>query len=357
MENLADRQQGMSQKSKPNLRANLSVPLIIAVFLLLASCSSDSAGQPAAEAQVSATAAPPTATVVPPTATATETPTATATATLEPTFTPQPSATPEPTATPAPTKPSTEFVNGIPVDQIIVMPDEVVENVRRIFAAGQARGRDAHAFSKLGDSLIATPSFLAMFETYPFNLGPYEYLSPVLDYYAGSFERYGVALRPGLHAWGVTDPAWANKDWCQANEDLLDCEIRLNNPSVMLVLLGTNDSGFPEGFEFNMRQIIQHIIDAGVIPVIVTKADRFEGPDNTNNEILRKLAAELQVPLWDYDVVAETLPNRGLQEDNVHLTVFPENDYTLPEAYQLGHGVHNLTALMMLDALRQIVSG
>jgi hypothetical protein len=350
----------MSQESKPLWRAFLSVPLIVAVSLfLLVGCSPDEAEpaaaeeQPAEAVEESPTSVPPTATAEP---TATPLPTATATATLEPTFTPEPTATAEPTATPAPTLPSTAFVNGIAVEQIIVIPEEVEENVRRIYADGRARGRDPYAFSKLGDSLIATPSFLAMFETYPFNLGPYDFLAPVLDYYAGSYERYGVALRPGLHAWGVFDPLWANKDWCQANENLLDCEIRLNNPSVMLILLGTNDVGYPEGFEFNMRKVVQNIVDAGIIPVIVTKADRFEGPDNTNNEILRRIAAEMQVPLWDYDIVAETLPNRGLQEDSVHLTVFPENDYTMPEAYQLGHGVHNLTALMMLDALRQIVS-
>jgi hypothetical protein len=315
--------------------------------------SAEPATEPAAQAEAPTIA--PSATMVEPTATAS--PTIEPTATLEPTFTPEPTATPMPSPTPAPTLPSKEAVNGVPVDQIVVLPDEVKENVRQIYANGRARGRDPFAFSKLGDSLIATPSFLAMFETYPFDLGPYEYLSPVLDYYAGSYERYGVALRPGLHAWGVFDPLWANKDWCQANENLLDCEIRLNNPSVMLVLLGTNDVGYPEGFEFNMRKVVQSIIDAGIIPVIVTKADRFEGPDNINNEILRTIAADMRAPLWDYDLVAETLPNRGLQEDGVHLTVFPENDYNMPEAYQLGHGAHNLTALMMLDAIRQIVSG
>ncbi|MGD8586192.1 MAG: hypothetical protein PVJ75_12655 [Chloroflexota bacterium] len=348
----------MRQKSKPQWLALLSVPLVAMITIIalssLVACSSAET-RPAAEVaqESSPEISQPTTTPEP---TATPAPSATPTATLEPTFTPEPTATPQPTATPAPTVPSPDFVNGVPVDQIIVLPDEVVENVRRIYAQGRARGRDPHAFSKLGDSLIATPSFLAMFETNPFNLGPYDYLAPVLDYYSGSFERYGVALRPGLHAWGVFDPLWANKDWCQANENLLDCEIRLNNPSVMLVLLGTNDVGYPEGFDFNMRKIVQHIIDAGIIPVIVTKADRFEGPDNTNNNILRTIAADMQVPLWDYDLVAETLPNRGLQEDGVHLTVFPENDYTMPEAYQHGHGVHNLTALMMLDAIRQIVS-
>jgi hypothetical protein len=246
-------------------------------------------------------------------------------------------------------------VNGIPVDEIVVMTDEVKENVRQIHARGQALGRNSHGFSKLGDSLIATPSFLTQFDTGNYILGEFAYLQPAIDYFAGSYERYGVALRPGLHAWGVFDPLWANKDWCQANEDLLACEFRLNNPGVLLVLLGTNDAGNPPGFDYNMRKVIEYSIENGVIPVIVTKADRFEGPDNTNNEILRQIAADYLVPLWDFDLVAGTIPGRGLLDDQVHLTIFVENDYTMPEAYQTGTGVHNLTGLMALDAVRQAI--
>ena len=236
------------------------------------------------------------------------------------------------------------------------MPEEVQQNVREIYRRGQQLGRNAQAFSKLGDSLIATPSFLVPFDTGLYDLGEYAYLQPAIDYFAGSFERYGVALRPGLHSWGVFDPLWANKDWCSANEDLLACEVRLNNPGVLLILLGTNDAGNPPGFDYNMRKVIEYALENGIIPVIVTKADRFEGPDNINNEILRQIAADFQIPLWDYDLVAETLPGRGLTEDQVHLTVFPENDYTLAEAYQTGHGVHNLTGLMVLEAIRAAIS-
>jgi len=247
-------------------------------------------------------------------------------------------------------------VNSIPVSDIIVVTDEVAQNVREIYDRGQVLGRNGQAFSKLGDSLIATPSFLTQFDTGVYELGAYDYLQPAIDYFAGSYERYGVALRPGLHAWGVFDPLWANKDWCQANEDLLSCEIRLHNPAVLLILLGTNDAGNPPGFDYNMRKVIEFTIESGIIPVIVTKADRFEGPENINNELLRQIAADFQVPLWDFDLVAGTLPDRGLTDDQVHLTIFPENDFTLPEAYRTGHGVHNLTGLMALEAVRQVIN-
>ena len=248
------------------------------------------------------------------------------------------------------------FVNDIPVSDIIVVSDEVAQNMREIYARGRTLGRDVQAFSKLGDSLIATPSFLTQFDTGVYELGAYSHLQPAIDYFAGSYERYGVALRPGLHAWGVFDPLWANKDWCQANEDLLSCEIRLHNPGVLLILLGTNDAGNPPGFDYNMRKVVEFTIENGIIPIIVTKADRFEGPENTNNELLRQIAADFQVPLWDFDLVAGTLPDRGLTDDKIHLTIFPENDFTVPEAFQTGHGVHNLTGLMALEAVREVIS-
>jgi hypothetical protein len=46
-----------------------------------------------------------------------------------------------------------------------------------------------------------------------------------------------------------------------------------------------------------------------------------------------------------------------LKEDQIHLTPFDEFDYTLPEALGTGHGVHNLTALIVLDAIRTQVMG
>ncbi len=247
-------------------------------------------------------------------------------------------------------------LNGIPVTEIVDMDDAVKQHVIEIYSAGQARGRNPGAFSKLGDSLIATPDFLTQFDKGLYNLGSYYYLQSAIDHFSGSYERYGVALRPGLHAWGVFDPLWANKEWCQANETLLACEFRLYNPTVLLILLGSNDSGSPDGFDYNIRKVVEFSIENGVIPVIVTKADRFEGPENRNNIILRQIAADFQVPLWDFDLVAETLPGRGLKEDQVHLTVFLENDYTMSVAYETGHGTHNLSALMVLESIRQLIS-
>jgi hypothetical protein len=121
----------------------------------------------------------------------------------------------------------------------------------------------------------------------------------------------------------------------------------------MIIYLGSNDSGFPDGFNFNYRKIVDSLIEQVVVPILATKADRFEGPENFNNEIIRTIADDLKVPLLEFDLIADTLPGRGLSSDNVHLTYLEPLDYTKPEMFTLGYPVHNLASLMILDEVRR----
>ncbi len=332
-----------------------------AVFLLLTAC--------AAPATPEATAVPATAAqsaVVTKTLPATQSPTEAAS--TQPPSTPSAEAQPEgATAVPTPstepptavaTPAPTDFVNGVPVDEIVIVPPETAAHIREIFAQGQEYGRNAHAFSKLGDSAVLVDSYLTRFDDpAKYTLGEWGFLQPTIDYYAGSFRRYGVATRVGLSSWGVMDPAWANKEFCNPNEVMLACEIRLFNPSILLIHLGTNDIGEAATFAANMRTIVEFCLLQGIIPILATKADRFEGEDNHNNQILIDLAAEYQIPLWNFDAVAGTLPDRGLDEDQIHLTKSLTNNYTDPEIWTSGYAVSDLTALLMLDTVRQIVEG
>jgi hypothetical protein len=278
------------------------------------------------------------------------------TETLPPTAAIQQTVLPEPVATTAVAVDSAA-VNGISVQDIVIMPAAVRDNVRRIFLTGQQIGRDAHAFSKLGDSVTLTDHYLTRFDSGHYNLGPYAYLQPAIDYFQGSFSRYGVATRIGLHAWSIFDPLWANKEWCLPDENMAACEIRLNNPVVLLIKIGSNDSGAASAFEKNLRLLLEFSIDNGVIPILATKADRFEGPDDRNNQIIRRLAQEYAIPLWDYDRVAGTLPRRGLSGDDVHMTMADADDYTKPETFERGYPVSDLTALMTLyEVMREVTA-
>jgi hypothetical protein len=256
------------------------------------------------------------------------------------------------TPTLKPTLPPIYTVNGLSMETFIVMPDAVKQRVHEIYTKGQAMGRNPRAFSKLGDSTILWPHLLAVFDTQKFNLGGYAYLEPSVDFFAGSFSRDGVATRKALHSWSAFDPMWADKSVCQPNEGPLACEFRLNNPGVVIIRLGANDFGSIKLFDQDLSKIITYCVESGVIPVIGTKPDRFEGPGNAFNEHMRKIAAEYNVPLWDYDLVAGTVPGRGLDKDNVHMYPASSHDYTLPQTLASGDALHSLTALMMLDALR-----
>jgi len=250
-----------------------------------------------------------------------------------------------PTPTPEPT------LNDIPYSQIIVLPAETLQHMQEVYALGQGMGRNPNRFSKLGDSIIANADFLTRFDqpgTYI--LGPYDYLQPVIDNFPGSWDRFGVAIHIGLRAWGVFDPAWANKEWCDPNEVMIDCEIRLNNPSILIIHLGSND--LDANFDEFLRKTVARTLELGVIPILLTKADRYESEDNRNNITIRQVAADYAVPLIDFDAVAATLPNRGIKEgDNVHLSGPMAHDYNLPIVYEKGHTVHNLTVLLMMDRI------
>lgn len=287
----------------------------------------------------------PTATIMPPTLAA------------QPIATSLPIAPVNPIEPGEPTPVPPDNVNGIPIDQFVIMPPAVREHMLQIFAVGKTLGRNPRAFSKVGDSTIENPHFLMRFDVGPYKLAEYASLQTTINYYAGSFARESIAVRRGLHMWSVLNPQWADKDQCEPNEGPLQCEIRLHNPSVMLIRLGANDATSETYFKQSLQKAIDYCLQNGVIPVIGTKSDRHEDPDNTNNRILRELAVSNNLPLWDFDVVADTLPNRGLASgDDTHLSFFFAHDYTRPEAFERGHAVHNLTALIVLQRIMRVLN-
>jgi LysM repeat protein len=273
------------------------------------------------------------------------------------TATPQgPTATIDPNATPTPTPPPPDNVNGIKLDQFVIMPPAVQANVQQIFAKGQQLGNNAQRFSKVGDSIIEHPHYMVKFDTPEYNLGQYAYLQDVLNYYRGSYGRDSLAVRRGLHSWSWNNPTWADKDQCLPDEGPIACEYRMYKPSVSFIVLGSNDVGVPEYFRKSMEELVQFTIDQGVIPIIVTKADRHEGDSNINNIILKETAAKFNVPLLDFDAVAGTMPNRGIDPaDGTHLMFYYAHDYSVPVAFTKGHALHDLTSVIMLDEVWRLL--
>jgi LysM repeat protein len=251
--------------------------------------------------------------------------------------------------TPAPSAELPLMLNGIAIDSFIVMTPQVVARIREIYAYGQSIGRDPRAFSKLGDSVIENPHFLARFDESDYDLGEYASLQLMIDAFQGSFGRQGFAVQRGMHSWTALDPMWAIDPLCEPRENVVSCEFRVHNPSFVFIRLGSNDVGVPEGFERNLREIVEFAIAQGVIPLLGTKADRRDGADSPNNAAIRRVALDYTLPLWDFDRIAGTIVGRGLDDDGIHLTTYFAHDYRNALAFQRGHGVHNLVALLMLD--------
>jgi hypothetical protein len=330
------------------LNGRAGVLLLLFCGFLLAACSppvqelptlaSTLPPLPAFESPVPSPTPSDTPTPLPPTATNTPVPT--------PTF-----ATLTPSPVPVTETPLPIIINEVSMREVTGLSPQVRENIDRIYKEGQALGRDPGAFSRLGASIVATNHFLGRFDTGPYDLGPYSHLEPAVEQFQGSFSRIGVAALKGLTAVASFDPLWAIDEDCQSKEIVIDCEIRLHNPSIIFIVLGTNDKWDANQFDEFLRLLVDYTISQGVIPVLATKADRFEGEDNRNNEIIRQIAKEFKIPLWDFDLLAESLPDRGMAGDNVHLTLFDYYDYNMDLAYETGYGLYNLTALMMLDEI------
>ncbi len=213
------------------------------------------------------------------------------------------------------------------------------------------QGNDLQRFSKIGDSETFTSWFLAPFDKTPptYRLGEYSYLQDVIDHFAGSYARQSVAARQGFNASSVFAPLWADPVLCKPGETPLACEFRLHNPGYVFVLLGTNDIWHLDSFEDQMRGIIEYSIEAGVLPILGTKADNLEG-DASINRTLYSLAMEYEIPLWNFWAAVQDLPQAGLDEDQAHLT-FGYNYFDDPQAMLNAWPVRNLTALQVLDAV------
>lgn len=252
---------------------------------------------------------------------------------------PLPSTSPTSTPTTTPTAVAQDW------KKLPVVP-EVNAHAREIFLMGAENGADPMAFSVIGDchsdpevlfGRLVDPEF-----TLPEEYAPYR---ETLDQYQDSWGRYFVTVKNGMSVASVLSPYWNDKSLCDADETPLACEIRLHNPSVIIISLGTNWlEDDDQKFEDYYRGILDAIVKEGIVPVIVTKADP-SAPDFPLNQIMVRLAAEYDVPLWNFWAAVQDLPDHGLDVD------YEEGHHLLHEAWE----VKRWTGVQALDAVRRAV--
>ena len=262
---------------------------------------------------------------------------ATATPTPALTATPSPTAGPPPTATPD-MRPDPANWASWPV--LPTISARAVE----IYRQGIAAGNDPRSFSTIGDCQSESNVFLGIYDTdrYFFAKGD-EYLQATVDYYKGIFQRQSLSVRDGLSAPSALSPTWAYTGKCDANENPVQCELRVHKPAVMFINLGTNwrADASTDAYEKYLRQIVELVIANGTVPILSTKADNVEG-GNRINQVTARVAHDYDVPLWNFWALAQYLPDQGLDKprQDVYLTV---------EAW----AARSYSALELLDTLRQ----
>ncbi|MBK9924142.1 MAG: hypothetical protein IPP66_02520 [Anaerolineales bacterium] len=230
-----------------------------------------------------------------------------------------------------------------------VIPVLIDPSLQKVYERGLSLGNDPHAFSIFGDCQTRPGEFFGVFET---DSSVVQSLSPELQetiaYFNGSFNRESSTAQDGTTPGALLWTQWHRGEYgCTFAETPVECEIRTHHPSFVIIQIGSH---FESRNTEYLRKIILQLLDAGVIPILATKADNREKDERINRD-MALLASEYDLPLWNFWAAVSDLPNRGLytrsdrpQQGDIYLT---------EEAAQ----IHRMTALETLNIVWRAVTG
>jgi hypothetical protein len=269
--------------------------------------------------------------------TPTPTPSKTPTETLTPSPFPEPTAVRTIASTPTQdTRPLARNWSAWPI--IPIASARAVE----IYQNGIRMGVTANTYSVVGDCQSQPEVFLGIYATDRYYLAiSDQYLQETINIFYNSFQHDSAAVRNGLSAPSALDPLWADTNRCKGNESPLACELRLSKPMIVFVNLGTNwmAGASADAYEGYLRKIVDMIITSGAVPILTNKSDNVEG-DHSINLATAKVAYDYDIPMMNFWLAADRLPNHGLDatRDNIYLT---------PEGWDM----RNYLALRTLDSV------
>ena len=191
-----------------------------------------------------------------------------------------------------------------------VIPENVDPSLQKVYEKGLEMGNDPHAFSIFGDCQERPKDFFGAFETDPTVV---ESLSPelqeVVANFQGSFNRESPTAQDGTTPGALLWNQWHRGEYgCNFSETPVQCELRIHRPSFVIIQIGTH---FESRNTEYLRRVILQLLDAGVVPILATKADNREKDERINRD-MSMLAAEYDLPLWNFWAALSDLPNRGL---------------------------------------------
>lgn len=230
-----------------------------------------------------------------------------------------------------------------------VIPSFIDPTLRRVYERGLALGNDPRAFSIFGDCQTRPDEFFGVFETDPSSL---QSLTPELRemvaYFEGSFNRDASTTQDGTTPGALLWSQWHRGEYgCTFAETPVECELRTHRPSFVLIQVGTH---FESRNAEYLRKIINQLLDAGVVPILATKADNREKDERINRD-MALLASEYDLPLWNFWAAVSDLPNRGLYTRPDRPL---QGDIYLTDEAAL---IHRMTGLEALDAVWRAVTG
>ncbi|MBN2306313.1 MAG: SGNH/GDSL hydrolase family protein [Anaerolineae bacterium] len=277
---------------------------------------------------------------------------------------------PTPTLAPIPDPVLGEFdpdsVAGIDLAAYPIVP-EISAQAVTLYREGIAAGNNPHAFIKVGDCMTHHPKFLIPIGEADYDLGDYADLQPVIDQFMdgdlNSFSRESQAAAGGFNTASILDSLWANPNACEAGESPLTCEFRIAQPSIALVMFGTNDVQYlnESQFDYFLRAIIAETMRNGTLPVVSTFPFRPEFPEKSvlYNQIVVQAALDYDVPLINLWLALEPLPNQGIDAvETTHMSEPADGAacYFIGPNLEAGFTVRNLVTLQALDAVLQAVA-
>jgi len=206
----------------------------------------------------------------------------------------------------------------------------ITPSVRKQWQAGVKAGRRADLFTVVGDCNSEPSAYLWRLSAGSFDASKYPELARAVEQFTWSFTRGSSAAFSGFNSASMFDTGWSSPQLCQKTEGPLACELRRSNASIAFVALGTGDQFTWKDFPKHYRAIIDYLLQAHVLPVLVTKADDLESQQGgaapgAINAAVRALGAEYDLPVIDFYAATRTLPDKGLRyEGNANFHMSPE---------------------------------
>lgn len=209
----------------------------------------------------------------------------------------------------------------------------VIRRSYQIFARGQDAGQLPNVVIKVGDSNNAgnqfNPagySFLCPFVYNAYDLGEYSVFQKTIYYFGGSLCGNSPAAQNGFTTGNMLDKNWSESMGCSVEDTLIGCTAKLYKPSVAIIYFGLGDLVAYDARQFrhNMNEIVEILIENGVIPVLTTFTIADEHPSASLapafNSVIRTVSSVYLVPLVEFQRPSAKLPNQGtVPDDGYHL--------------------------------------